>query len=155
MGILQPKKPPAAVEKVNASKRRSMQDALANLKPLKAGAAANFTGLRESTSPVKNGKKKPKDEDEMDSDADDEDEKLGTKTVVVKDEEDDQMSKHLNPDDMKSQGELSSGVQKMRVRTSLYCTRLTSDLLLICDSPAEAPALLRAICPVKLTRRRS
>jgi hypothetical protein len=102
MGILRPQK--SATPKTSSSaKRRSVQSGFANLKPLKAGGALGFVGVREEK-----GKKKA--DDEMESDDEE-----GSKGQTSDVDGEDATGNTLSPDDVKQQGEIAEGVKKIKV----------------------------------------
>jgi hypothetical protein len=102
MGILKSKKavpvPP---------KRSSMSTDFANLKPLRPGGTIGFTGVREETSPTKNGKSRGID----DMESDDEEEKK----VEEEEDKDDFKNTGLSPEEARRGGELADGVKKIKV----------------------------------------
>ena len=109
MGILKPKKAAPSQEVPQPSKRKSFQAGIESLKPLKAGAAAQFTGIRDDQSPLdKNGKSRSPD----DMDSDDEPVAYGKRDDA---DDDDVKSSLLSPEDAKKQGEIAEGVRKIRV----------------------------------------
>ena len=108
MGILKSK----AAEETPA-KRKSTD--FSKLAPLKPGGAVGFMGYREGdkASSSKAGKKSKKgSESDMDSD-DDEDEKDPVTEKADEDENND--TTHLSPDDLRRQGDLAEGVRKIKV----------------------------------------
>lgn len=108
MGIL---KAPDDRKNNTVSKRKAGPD-FSNLGPLNSAGTRGFSNYREAGE----AKRKSKDSkaDEADSDADDEDDRRlpGTKEDT-EDKGDD--GKNLSPEDVKRQGELSEGVQKIKV----------------------------------------
>lgn len=108
MGILKSK----AAEETPA-KRKSTD--FSKLAPLKPGGAVGFIGYREGdkAGSSKAGKKSKKSsESDMDSD-DDEDEKDPVTEKADEDENND--TTHLSPDDLRRQGDLAEGVRKIKV----------------------------------------
>lgn len=108
MGILKSK----AAEETPA-KRRSTD--FSKLAPLKPGGAVGFVGYREGdkAGSSKAGKKSKKSsESDMDSD-DDDDEKDPVTEKADEDENNDTI--HLSPDDLRRQGDLAEGVRKIKV----------------------------------------
>lgn len=132
MGILKPKQVQAAPAATPASKRRSVQADIANLKPLKPGAALGFTGIRDGNSPRdKNGKAKGSPDD-MDSDDD------GPNFPDEKaDDADDEDIKNnlLSPEDAKKQGEIADGVERIRVSLVLEECTFTGKLTVLAKTP--------------------
>ena len=115
MGILKTRKPVAAQPIPPPTKRRSVQNDLANLKPLKPGGALGFTGIREDASPkTKNGKGRNLDDMESDDEDDVDDKFADADTEDFKDG--DFGDSLLSPEDAKKQGELAEGVKKIKVR---------------------------------------
>ena len=112
MGILKPKKPPTSQLAPVATKRKSVQAGIENLKPLKpSGNVASFNQVRDPQSPVdKNGK--AKSPDDMDSD----DDIKGDDNLNDADDEE-VRNDALSPEDATKQGEISEGVRKMHVCT--------------------------------------
>lgn len=110
MGILKSNKSSNTTPTINTAKRRSIQTDFANLKPLKAGGALGFIGMRDTASPKeKRGKKNTRD----DLESDDEEE-------VAKDRDSDGEGDALNenmlsPEDVKKTGEIAEGVKKIKV----------------------------------------
>lgn len=109
MGILKDPK----VQDTPATKRKSLQADFANLGPLKPEGTVGFLNFRDHDS----GPKGKKGDDEMDSDDDDTDNPILGK---ADDEEAKDDERFLSPDDIKRQGELAEGVE--RIRVSLYGT---------------------------------
>ena len=111
MGIL----PTPEAEKVPvATKRKASGPDFSKLGPLKSTGTVGFSGYRDTQTPKKKDKKR--DTDAMDSDADDEDDERlpnGTYDGEVKPDD----GKHLSPEDAQRQGELTEGVQKIKVRS--------------------------------------
>lgn len=108
MGILKSK----AAEETPA-KRKSTD--FSKLAPLKPGGAVGFVGYREGdkAGSSKAGKKSKKSsESDMDSD-DDDDEKDPVTEKADEDENNDTI--HLSPDDLRRQGDLAEGVRKIKV----------------------------------------
>jgi hypothetical protein len=106
MGILKNKKPTA--EPASASKRRSVQTDFANLKPLKKEGTVGFTSFRDNNSAMGGNGKRKDDDDDM---SDDDEEKPKFDTAEGEDFKD----KSLSPEDAKKAGELTAGVQKIKV----------------------------------------
>ena len=104
------------------AKRKSTPMDFSQLKPLNPGGALGFSTFRDNeANSLRNGKSKHarKEMDDMDSDEED-----GFSDRPIKEEELDPQdsSKHmLSPEDIKQQGELAAGVQKIKV--SIVITR--------------------------------
>lgn len=102
------------------AKRKSVSTDFTKLKPLNPGGALGFSKFRDtqprSASGSKTGAPK-KDIDDMDSD---EDETFDDDKAIKEDDIDTQdISKsNLSPEDVRRQGEISEGVQKIKVRGS-------------------------------------
>ena len=120
MGILPGPKPidkPAAT-----AKRKSIPMDFSQLKPLNPSGALGFSTFRDNeASSVRNGKSKQarKDMDDMDSD-----EEEGFSERPIKEEEldpQDSVKHTLSPEDIKQQGELAAGVQKIKVSILIAC----------------------------------
>ena len=109
MGILKTKKPAATVSNSTATKRRSVPTDFANLKPLKAGGARGFTGVREGHGSPSNRNGTLSPDDDM-SDDEERDERF-----VDADEGTDNKDEHLSPEEARKRGELADGVRKIRV----------------------------------------
>ena len=114
MGILPA---PKAEKTPTAAKRKSVQDTLATLGPLKKEGTVGFSGFRERDAKAKSRRKHKKtSEDEMESDSDEEDEGFVGKTEDVDDAE---IKKEenglLSPEDAEKTGELAEGVRKIKV----------------------------------------
>ena len=113
MGILKQKEATAAAVdaenlKLKATKRASIQADIANLKPLKPGGALNFTGIRDGNSP---SRRKDKDGDDMDSDED-----VTTNVNDRTNDVDEEVKlSSLSPEDVRKQGEIADGVEKIQV----------------------------------------
>lgn len=105
MGILKDPK----VQETPAAKRKSLQADFANLGPLKSEGTVGFLNFRDHDTSRK-GKKG--DDDEMDSDDEDTDNPILGK---ADDEEAKDDERFLSPDDIRRQGELAEGVERIRV----------------------------------------
>lgn len=108
MGILKSK--PA---EETPSRRKSTD--FSKLAPLKPGGAVGFMGYREGdnvSSPKAGKKSKKSSESDMDSDDDADD-----KDPVIDKADDDENNDttHLSPDDLRRQGDLAEGVRKIKV----------------------------------------
>ncbi|KAL9043065.1 MAG: hypothetical protein Q9180_000145 [Flavoplaca navasiana] len=118
MGILRSPDTPIKTPETN-TKRKSLQDAFAGLKPLTPGGTVGFTGFRDSTTQLRSkrhnkGKSKRADSD-MDSD---EDEDEGGEIPARNDdgESKDSNNTNLSPEDARRQDEVAEGVQKIRLK---------------------------------------
>lgn len=108
-------KTPEAEETPMTSKRKSAALDFSKFGPLETKGTVGFSGYREAASTQRKIKKKDADVDAMDSDADDEDDepaKNGNEETDVKQQND----SVLSVEDVKRQGELAAGVQKIQVR---------------------------------------
>jgi hypothetical protein len=108
MGILKSK-----VAEETPAKRKSTD--FSKLAPLKPGGAVGFMGYREGdkAGSSKTGKKSKKSsESDMDSDDDEDDKNPVTEKA---DEEENNDTTHLSPDDLRRQGDLAEGVRKIKV----------------------------------------
>ena len=98
------------------AKRKSIPMDFSQLKPLNPSGALGFSTFRDNeASSLRNGKSKHarKDMDDMDSD-----EEEGFSDRPIKEEEPDPQDSSkptLSPEDIKQQGELAAGVQKIKV----------------------------------------
>ena len=114
MGILPSQK--ANDKPAATAKRKSIPMDFANLKPLNPSGAMGFSKFRdnEAGSPRNGGNGPVKNKtDDMDSDEDE-----GIDDRRIKDEEiepQDSSNMILSPEDIKRQGELAEGVQKIKV----------------------------------------
>jgi hypothetical protein len=105
MGILKDSK----VQDTPAAKRKSLQADFSNLGPLKSEGTVGFLNFRDHDSGRKGSKA---NDDEMDSDDDDTDNPILGK---ADDEEAKDDGRFLSPDDIKRQGELAEGVERIHV----------------------------------------
>lgn len=117
MGILPSPKSHDKATSANA-KRRSVPTDFASLKPLRPGGALGFSTFRDTgnrSTSHGGAKKLSKDDSDMDSDEDDVD--VGKGKSVKQEDADIQESgvSAMSADDVKRQGELAEGVQKIRV----------------------------------------
>ena len=115
MGILPSPKSHDKATSANA-KRRSVPTDFASLKPLRPGGALGFSTFRDTgnrSTSLGGAKKLSKDDSDMDSDEDD----VGKGKSVKQEDADIQESGviAMSADDVKRQGELAEGVQKIRV----------------------------------------
>lgn len=104
------------------AKRKSIPMDFSQLKPLNPSGALGFSTFRDNeASSLRNGKSKHarKDMDDMDSD-----EEEGFSDRPIKEEEPDPQDSTLSPEDIKQQGELAAGVQKIKVSIDAACCPL-------------------------------
>ena len=130
MGILKNPKP---MDKAASStaKRKSIQNNIDNLKPLKPGGALGFSTFRDANTRPNlsdSSKTKPAYENAMESDEEEGDGVDKTDKLVDVEGEDFKNSM-LSPEDVKKQGELAEGVKKIKV----YC----SSVLIYLDVQAD------------------
>lgn len=127
MGVLPSSK--AQTNTPTAAKRQSGQLDFSKLGPLKTTGTVGFSAFRDQEAEsAKRRKSKNKsngglgamDEDSDDDDDDDEPEILGKMEDV-----DDKDVKPSKPEDAKFTGELADGVDRIRVRTSLFLSHMT------------------------------
>ena len=123
MGILPS---PKTNEKPAATaKRKSIPMDFSQLKPLNPSGALGFSKFRDNEAgSLRNGKNKStaKDMDDMDSD---DDEGFSDRPIKEEEIEPQELTKAaLSPDDIRKQGELAEGVQKIKVSTSRECISL-------------------------------
>lgn len=116
MGIL-PSPKPHEKAVLSSAKRRSVPTDFAALKPLKPGGALGFSTFRDTNDRSTShggAKKASKADSDMDSDEDD---VIGKGKSVKQEDVDSQETgiSAMSPDDVKRQGELAEGVQKIRV----------------------------------------
>jgi hypothetical protein len=118
MGILKPSK---SEQTPTSAKRKSVQDALATLGPLKKEGTVGFSGFRDRDRTAKPGgtpgKKTISDDMESDSDDDDEDGTVG-KMEDVDEVEIKKENGLLSPEDAERTGQLAEGVRKIKVCSS-------------------------------------
>ncbi|CEJ56385.1 hypothetical protein PMG11_02593 [Penicillium brasilianum] len=127
MGILKDPK----VQDTPAAKRKSIQADFSNLGPLKSEGTVGFLNFRDHDSGRK-GKKV--NDDEMDSDDDDTDNPILGK---ADDEEAKDDERFLSPDDIKRQGELAEGVERIRLKRQHSAEPLSSGGATSNDTPAS------------------
>lgn len=108
MGILPSLEPALAAP--TTAKRKSIQTDFSKLGPLKSAGTKGFSSYRDKNATPR---KSSKDEDAMDSDADDDEDERGRDDPDEVEVE--QNGKHLSPEDARKQGELASGVQRIKV----------------------------------------
>lgn len=115
IGVMQSSKNPQATP--GSAKRRSGQLDFSNLGPLKAGGTVGFSSFRDqasdATSRRRKARKKSNGNIADDSEDDDEDDSDDIGKMNEMDDKDD--DKQLAPDELKSQGELADGVNRIRV----------------------------------------
>ncbi|KAF2167236.1 hypothetical protein M409DRAFT_54422 [Zasmidium cellare ATCC 36951] len=111
MGILEPDKQKTPI----AAKRKSSGPDFSKFGPLKSTGTVGFSGYRDPSNAKRKNKGEDKDADAMDSDADDEDEERLPQgsDVDIKHENGNSL---LSPEDAKRTGELSEGVQKIKLK---------------------------------------
>ena len=118
MGILKPSK---LEQTPTSAKRKSVQDALATLGPLKKEGTVGFSGFRDRDRTAKPGatpgKKTIGDDMESDSDDDDDDGAVG-KMEDVDEVEIKKENGLLSPEDAERSGQLAEGVRKIKVCSS-------------------------------------
>ena len=109
----------------STAKRRSVQTDFANIKPLKPGGALGFSKFRDSShrSTLGDGHDKSLKED-SDMDSDEYEDRNGKVTKQEEAESQDSNSM-LSLEDVKRQGELAEGLQKIRVG-SFYASHAVS-----------------------------
>ena len=112
MGILKAK----TEEKASSTKRRSLQTDFAKLPPLKPGGAVGFLNYREGQNQSPKGRRKSTTGNHSDMDSD-EDEEQDVAEADKADEEENNGTAHLSPDDIRRQGDLAEGVRKIKVRS--------------------------------------
>ncbi|KAJ5674167.1 hypothetical protein N7462_009606 [Penicillium macrosclerotiorum] len=142
MGILKDSK-----AQETPAKRKSIQADFANLGPLKPGGTVGFLNFRDHDSERK-GKK---GDDEMDSDDDDTDNPILGKADDEEAKDDDRF---LSPDDIKRQGELADGVQRIRLKRQHSAEPFSASGENSTGTPASGttpPAPERASTPPKPT----
>ncbi|KAL8812026.1 MAG: hypothetical protein Q9200_001358, partial [Gallowayella weberi] len=117
MGMLQQSNAPVRLPETN-SKRKSLQDAFAGLKPLKPGGTVGFSGFRETAtqSVRRSGAKSKVSKADSDMDESDEDDDVADRTPARNEENETQETSHttLSPEDARRQDEVAEGVQKIR-----------------------------------------
>lgn len=117
MGILQSPNAPIKTPETT-TKRKSLQDAFAGLKPLTPGGTLGFTGFRDSAaqSATKSSDKSKSNKDDSDMDSG-EDEDVGGRTPARNEDGESKESSNTNlsPEDARRQDEVAEGVQKIRV----------------------------------------
>ncbi|KAI4109409.1 MAG: hypothetical protein L6R37_000566 [Teloschistes peruensis] len=123
MGIIASPRPQTKVPETTA-KRKSIQDSLAGLKPLKPGGTMGFSGFRDpsgqSASSSKSKAKGLKADSDMDSD-EEEVEDVGGKTPVRNEDNEakDSTNMTLSLEDAQRQDEVAEGVKKIRLKRQL------------------------------------
>lgn len=128
MGILKTK-----VAEETSTKRKSTD--FSKLAPLKPGGAVGFMNYREGESAATaktGGKSKKGNQSDMDSD-DDEDEPAGEKPE--EDEEND--TSHLSPEDLRRQKDLAEGVRKIKLKRQHSADPMGGDTASALNTPAS------------------
>lgn len=132
MGIVPDSAPQKAAQQ--HSRRKSSGPDFSKLGPLKTAGTVGYSGYRDASS-AKRRSSRAKDADAMDSDADDEDDERridGLEDADAKQEN----GGLLSPEDAKRQGEISEGVQKIKV--SMTSQSISSTLLTIINSSSAS-----------------
>ena len=114
LGVIQSSKNPQTTP--SSVKRRSGQLDFSNLGPLKAGGTVGFSAFRDQATEASRRRKARKKSngniaDDSDDDDDDDDENLGKMEEVY----DKEVDSKLAPEDVKFQGELAEGVDRIHV----------------------------------------
>ncbi|KAL8849745.1 MAG: hypothetical protein Q9221_005289 [Calogaya cf. arnoldii] len=139
MGILQSPHAPIKTPE-STTKRKSLQDAFAGLKPLTPGGTLGFTGFRDSTtqSASKRSDKSQSNKDDSDMDSG-EDDDVGGRTPARNDEGETKESSNtkLSPEDARRQDEVAEGVQKIRLKRQHSAEPLNSRTPTTRKSPAS------------------
>ncbi|KAL8670390.1 MAG: hypothetical protein Q9168_005072 [Polycauliona sp. 1 TL-2023] len=139
MGILQ--SPNAQVKTPETtSKRKSLQDAFAGLKPLTPGGTVGFTGFRDSAAQSTSKRADKGISKKADSDMEsDEDEDAGGRAPARNDDGESKESNHTNlsPEDARRQDEVAEGVQKIRLKRQHSAEPLNSRTPATRKSPAS------------------
>jgi hypothetical protein len=120
MGILTPKQQKAA-----PAKRRSTQLDFSNLNPLKPVGTVGFSSFRDETVNKGNSARKKSNGSSggtMMEDSDEEDEDVEV-VGKMEDVDDKDVKTMLSPEDAKYQGELTDGVNRIKVNLFLHFTR--------------------------------
>lgn len=131
MGILpSPKSQDKAISL--SAKRRSVPTDFATLKPLKPGGALGFSTFRDTgdrSNSHGGAKKSSRDDSDMDSDEED----VGKGKSVKQEDADIQESgiSAMSADDVRRQGELAEGVQKIRVYIIIFIFTLPLPFFLL------------------------
>ncbi|KAL9602354.1 MAG: hypothetical protein Q9219_001920 [cf. Caloplaca sp. 3 TL-2023] len=115
MGIFPPPQGPTKTPEL-AQKRKSLQDALTGLKPLKPGGTMGYSSYRDpGAQPRARGNAKTRTDSDMDSD---EDEDIGSKTPIKVEDGDSKESGNsmLSPEDAKRQDEVAEGLQRVKLK---------------------------------------
>jgi len=130
MGILNP---PKSDKTPPANKRKSVQDALASLGPLKKEGTVGFSGFRDvDTKSKSKGKSGAKASGDDMSESDDDDDGIVGKMEDVDEVEIKKENGLLSPEDVERTGELAEGVRKIKVMFFLVLCR--RQLTTICSS---------------------
>ncbi|CAL8578145.1 hypothetical protein XPA_003947 [Xanthoria parietina] len=139
MGILQSPDAPIKTPETN-TKRKSLQDAFAGLKPLTSGGTLGFTSFRDSTAQSSSkrgdGSKLNKEDSDMESG---EDEDVGSRTPARNEDGESKESSNTNlsPEDARRQDEVAEGVQKIRLKRQHSAEPLNSRTPATRKSPAS------------------
>ncbi|KAL8698772.1 MAG: hypothetical protein Q9224_001702, partial [Gallowayella concinna] len=140
MGMLQQPNAPAKTPATN-SKRKSLQDAFAGLKPLKPGGTVGFSGFRETTaqSARRSSAKSKASRADSEMDDSDEDDDVGGRTPNRNEESETKESSHttLSPEDARRQDEVAEGVQKIRLKRQHSAEPLNAGTPATRKSPAS------------------
>ncbi|KAL8768648.1 MAG: hypothetical protein Q9209_005207 [Squamulea sp. 1 TL-2023] len=139
MGILHSPNVPAKTPETT-TKRKSLQDAFAGLKPLKPGGTLGFSGFRDPTAQtvLKRSAKIRTNKGDSDMDSD-EDEDMAGRTPAKNDEGESRESSNtaLSPEDARRQDEVAEGVQKIRLKRQHSAEPLNSRTPATRKSPAS------------------
>lgn len=117
IGVLQSSKSSHAPP--GSAKRRSGQLDFSNLGPLKSGGTVGFSAFRDQASEASRRRKarKKSNGNIADDSDDDEDDSDGIVNMDQGDDNEKDGERNLAPEDVKSQGELADGVNRIRVST--------------------------------------
>ena len=131
------------------SKRKASGPDFSKLEPLKAGGTVGFSGYREAKSvrrrkdkSAKNGNGDAMDSDADDDEADDDDERAPKYEDAMNDDDTQAKDEFLSPEDAKRTGELTDGVQKIKVRCIASILSLLHTHALTAHT-AQTPAFAR------------
>ncbi|CAK3815938.1 RNA polymerase II-associated 1 [Lecanosticta acicola] len=106
---------PEAQKTPQSSRRKSSGPDFSNLGPLKSTGTVGFSGYRDSSN-TKRKNQKNRDGDAMDSDADEDDDERLPNGEEEGDSKQENGSSMLSPEDAKRTGEISEGVQKIKLK---------------------------------------
>ncbi|KAI2793064.1 hypothetical protein POX_b03111 [Penicillium oxalicum] len=126
------------VQDTPAAKRKSLQADFANLGPLKNEGTVGFLNFRDHEARAKGHKG---DGDEMESDDEDSDNPILGK---ADDEEAKDDGRFLSPDDIRRQGELADGVERIRLKRQHSAEPVASASAPLPESSASASGTRRA-----------